>query len=86
MLKITGYSDEISVKAADTVNFMVNCEHAKYTADIVRIVSGDLNPEGPGIVEEVIETSVSGVYEGRPQTIHAGSFAMIDSDGRSPYK
>jgi len=81
MLKITGYSDEISVKVGETVNFMVNCEHAKYTADIVHIVSGDLNPEGPGIVEKVIETSVNGVYEGRPQKIHAGSYAMVDSVG-----
>ena len=79
MLKITGYSDQISVRPGDTVNFMVNCEHPEYRADIVRIVSGDLNPEGPGIIEEVIDTPVKGTHQGRQQKIYAGSYALVES-------
>ena len=81
MLKITGYSDEISVKPGDTISFMVNCEHSEYQADIIRVISGDLNPQGPGIIEEVIDTPASGTYRGRKQTIHAGSYAMVPSSG-----
>ena len=79
MLKITGYSDQISARPGDTINFMVNCEHREYTADIVHIVSGDLNPEGPGIIEEVIDTPVNGIHPGRPQKIYAGSYATAPS-------
>ena len=81
MLKITGYSDEISVKPGDTISFMVNCEHSVYQTDIIRVISGDLNPQGPGIIEEVIDTPASGTYRGRKQTIHAGSYAMVPSSG-----
>ncbi len=79
MLKITGYSDQISVAPGDAIKFMVNCEHREYRADIVRIVSGDLNPEGPGIIEEVVDTPVNGTFKGRKQKIYAGSYAMVPS-------
>ena len=59
MLKITGYADRVSARAGETIKFMVNCEHREYRADIVRIVSGDLNPEGPGVIEEAINTAYS---------------------------
>ena len=81
MLKITGYSDQISVAPGDAIKFMVNCEHRKYRADIVRIVSGDLHPEGPGIIEEAINTPVNGRYRGRKQKIYAGSYAIVPSSG-----
>ena len=79
MLNITGYSDQISVAPGDAIKFMVNCEHRAYQADIVRIVSGDLNPEGPGIIEEAITTPVNGRYKGRKQKIYAGSYAIVPS-------
>lgn len=79
MLKITGYSDEISVRPGETVSFMVSCDLPDYEADIVRLVCGDTNPEGPGYKEDLIESSVSGRYEGRRQEIHAGSYAIVPS-------
>ena len=80
MLKITGYSDEISVRPGETVKFMVSCELPNYQADIVRLICGDTNPEGPGYKDELIETSVSERYEGRRQEISAGSFAIVQSN------
>ena len=79
MLKITGYSDQISVAPGDSIKFMVNCEHPEYQAKIVRVVSGDLNPEGPGVIEEIIDTPANGTYPGRKQEIYAGSYAMVPS-------
>ena len=77
MLRITGYSDEISVRPGETINFMVSCEMSSYQADIVRLICGDTNPEGPGYKEELVETSVSKSYQGRHQEIHAGSYAHV---------
>ncbi len=79
MLKITGYSDQISVVLGDKISFMVNCEHPSYEADIVRVICGDVNPDGPGFNEDVIDSPVSGTYNGRKQEIYAGSFAMVES-------
>ena len=80
MLKITGYSDEISVRPGETIKFMVSCALPDYQADIVRLICGDTNPKGPGFKEELIETPVSKRYEGRRQEIHAGSYAIVQSN------
>ena len=80
MLRITGYSDEISVRPGETINFMVSCEMSSYQADIVRLICGDTNPEGPGYKEELVETPVSKSYQGRHQEIHAGSYAVIPNN------
>jgi len=61
MLRITGYSDVYSLHPGDTVKFYVNSEKGEgYQADIVRLIHGDTNPEGPGFKEEVKKTPVSG--------------------------
>ena len=77
--RITAYADALSVRPGETVRFMVNDETgAGYRAGIVRLICGDLNPEGPGFKEAPIETAISGRYEGRAQTIHAGSCVVVD--------
>ncbi|CAN5513102.1 large subunit of N,N-dimethylformamidase [soil metagenome] len=77
MLTITGYSDRIYCRPGETVEFKVNCEAPQYRADIVRIICGDTNPEGPGVKEEIVDTPVSGLHPGRPQNIHAGSYVTV---------
>ena len=77
-MKVLGYSDQISVAPAQTIHFMVSCEGPKsYRADVVRIICGDENPEGPGYKEKLIKTSVSGRYKGRKQAVNAGSYAVV---------
>ena len=50
MLKITGYSDKYSAHPGDEIKFYINAEHNdKYEAQIVRLIHGDTNPEGPWI-------------------------------------
>src|SRR3569833_1031071 len=78
MLTITGYPDRIYARPGDTVKFMVSCEKPiAYRADLVRIICGDDNPEGPGYKEEEIAASFSGDYKGRKQHIHAGSCVKV---------
>ncbi|MBK8957692.1 MAG: LamG domain-containing protein [Proteobacteria bacterium] len=77
MMKITAYADRISVAPGETINFMVNCEARRFTADIVQLICGDLNPDGPGYREKPVKTPANGTYKGRRQVIHAGSFVEV---------
>jgi len=76
-MKITGYADRFSVAPGETIRFMVSSEAPRYRADIVRLVHGDTNPEGPGFQEREVKTTVSGEYPGRVQKIHPGSAAIV---------
>ena len=77
-IALTGYADRISARPGETIRFMVNAEGGvDYEAEIVRLICGDLNPEGPGYKEEPVETAASGRYKGREQTIHDGSCVMV---------
>lgn len=77
MMKITAYADEISVAPGETINFMVNCEEKSFKADIVKLICGDLSPDGPGYKEKPVRTNANGTYKGRKQVIHSGSFVEI---------
>ena len=79
MLKITAYSDRLSVRPGESVRFMVNCEHPTYRADIVRLICADNTPAGPGYKETPVRTPVSKRHKGRRQAIHAGSYALVES-------
>ena len=77
-MKILSYSDEISVAAGETIRFMVSCEGTKsYRADIVRVICGDENPEGPGFKERLVRTAANGTYQARRQSLAAGSYAIV---------
>ena len=76
-MKITSYSDKISVLPGETISFMVNCELPTYQAEIVRIICGDTNPAGPGVKEKIINTPTNKTYKGRKQIIESGSYISI---------
>ena len=77
-ITLTAYADRISARPGETIRFMVNSGGgADYEAEIVRVICGDLNPEGPGYKEEPVESAVSGRYRGREQAIHDGSCVVV---------
>jgi len=83
MLSIAGYSDKYSIRPGDKIKFYVNSENAeKYEAQIVRVIHGDTNPDGPGYKEQEINASCNGMYEGRNQRIFGGSYVIIPQDPR----
>ena len=83
LLRITGYSDRCSVSAGDEITFYVHSEfNEPYRADIVRLINGDTNPEGPGFKEKVIRTPVNDTYRGVNQPVMAGSYIMVPPDRR----
>ena len=77
-IRITGYSDVIHARPGETIGFKVSCEEvATYRADIVRLICGDTDPDGPGFKEKLVRTPVSGRHKGRKQGIRAGSHAIV---------
>ena len=55
MLRITGYSDKYSAFPSEKVKFYVNSEkNEDYDVQIIRLIHGDTNPEGPGYKEEEV--------------------------------
>jgi N,N-dimethylformamidase len=75
---ILGYADRFSVAPGEKIAFKASCEgHAHYHLEIVRLISGDLSPEGPGFREEVVPSGIAGNYPGRHQAIAAGSYAVV---------
>ena len=78
MKKIVGYSDKISAVPGDTIRFMMSCDGpTSYRADLVRIIHGDLNPEGPGFKEKVIAGVGGDEHRGRKQEVYAGSHVLV---------
>ena len=83
MLRITGYSDKYSAFPGEKVKFYVNAEkNENYDVQIVRLIHGDTNPEGPGYKEEEIGAQCNKTYQGRNQRIHGGSYVVIPQDDR----
>ena len=78
MRTLFGYSDRISVRPGDSINFMVSSlKGLAYRADIVRLICGDDSPGGPGFKETPVPTDVDGEYPGRAQPIHDGSYVVV---------
>ncbi len=76
-MKITGYADRFSVAPGETIRFMVTSDAPRYRADVVRLVHGDTNPEGPGFQEREVATKVGAEYPGRKQEVHPGSAIIV---------
>ena len=75
---IVGYSNELSARPGDTLEFKVSAYGPDtYHADIVRIRCGDALPGGVGVKESLVDSSVSGDYAARFQSIPIGSYAMV---------
>ena len=83
MLRITGYSDRYSVCPGESLSFYVNAEKGEqYDVQLVRLIHGDTNPEGPGFKEAEIKAPINKRLKGRPQKIHGGSYVVVPADER----
>ena len=77
-MDIVGYADRFSVHPGEKIRFMVSSQHDAYRAQVVRLIHGDENPEGPGYKDQKIKTSVDGEYPGAVQPIRNGSYVVVD--------
>jgi N,N-dimethylformamidase len=79
MLPLAGYANRLSVRPGETIEFKISSQQsAPFGARLVRVVCADANPEGPGLREEPVASSLEGTYASRRQPVHAGSYARID--------
>jgi N,N-dimethylformamidase len=73
-----GYSDELSVAPGETVSFHVSGAGAPTVdAQLVKLIHGDTQPQGPGFREREVVSDVDGTYPLVEQSTHHGSYARI---------
>ena len=78
MLPITAYADRYSVAPGETIAFKVSSAASEdYEARLVRVISGDPNPAGPGMREQPVDAAFAGRYPSRVQPIYSGSYARV---------
>ena len=80
-MRLTGYSDKWSVRPGDDIAFHVHCVSRTFAAELVRLIHGDENPQGPGRKQRRVPSAIDRVYPGGVRRIHKGSFATIELDG-----
>lgn len=77
MLPITGYLDRISARPGEVIEVKVSAQGAgAYRSDVVRIVSGDPNPDGPGLIYHA-QPFGQGTHAARVQPVDRGSYALV---------
>jgi N,N-dimethylformamidase len=78
MLSLAAYADRLSVRPGETVAFQVaNATGQPVTAHIVRVISSDANPAGPGIQVEKVDADIATLTEPGPAPVPHGSYAIV---------
>jgi N,N-dimethylformamidase beta subunit-like protein len=78
MLPLTGYADRFSVAPGETIAFKVSSvASTPYRAHLVRLISGDPNPAGPGLKEEPVPAPFAASYPSRVQPVPLGSYLRV---------
>jgi N,N-dimethylformamidase len=57
---------------------MVSALVSTYDAQVVRLIHGDTNPDGPGFKELAVPTPIDGTYPGREQHLARGSYVLVE--------
>jgi len=77
--KIFGYTNKLSVKQGEEIDFFVNCDGADVAdAQLVRLIHGDQHEAGPGFQEEEIKHPDNGSWDVKKQFTQLGSFLTVD--------
>jgi N,N-dimethylformamidase len=78
-VKLFGYSNRISVKPGDTIDFHVNADGTTNAeAQLVRLIHGDEHPDGPGFKEEEVACDDNGSWAVKKQYTQLGSFLRVE--------
>ena len=83
-IHLAGYCDRFSARPGERLDIMVSAEGTdRVELQLVRLIHGDENPEGPGFIEREVAAPVNGTYPVTRQHIQLGSFVRVaDPDGR----
>ena len=80
MAKITlaGYCDRFSARPGERLDIMVSAEGTdRAELQLVRLIHGDENPEGPGFIEREVAAPVNGTHAVAKQYTQLGSFVRV---------
>jgi N,N-dimethylformamidase len=84
-LPITGYLDRFSARPGDTLTAHVSLRQpGAYRVRLQRLISGDPNPNGPGLRFEDHAAHLDLTLTGAHQPVPAGSYARIDKGPALP--
>ena len=79
MIPLAGYADKLSVRPGETIRFQVASPGTEpVTAQLVRVISADPNPAGPGIIEAAVAATVREVAKPAPAVVPLGSYAVVE--------
>ncbi len=75
---LRAYLDPISVGPGDRVQVMVSTDAPTYRAEVVRLLHGDPNPEGPGVLEQAMDwLDPQEPHPGQEQPLRLGSWIEL---------
>jgi N,N-dimethylformamidase len=78
-LPITGYLDRFSHRPGESFTAQVSLrDPGQYRARLVRVISGDPNPDGPGMRFEELSHRFDETFTGRRQPIRLGSYGIVE--------
>ncbi len=78
-IPLIGYADRLSVRPGESIAFKISSRlQGPYEARLVRVISADPNPDGPGLREEAVSAAFAGNYPSRAQEMQLGSYMAVD--------
>jgi len=78
-IKLFGYTNKLSVKPGENIDFHVSADGTNSAdAQLVRIIHGDEHPNGPGYMDEEIESDLNGKWDVKKQFTQLGSYLRVN--------
>lgn len=78
MIPLTGYADRLSARPGERLSFKISAAaDGPCRARLVRIISGDPNPDGPGLLEEDLGAVFATEFASRTQSHALGSYGVV---------
>ena len=78
LIPLIGYADRWSIRPGETIAFKVSSRSAEpYRARLVRVISADPNPDGPGVKEEAVASDIERDWPSRAQEAPLGSYVRV---------
>ncbi len=81
-IRLHGYTDRLNVKAGQSLSAHVSAEGTtEVQAQLVRLIHGDENPEGPGFIEREVDSPVNRAWPVQRRYAQQGNFLTVADPG-----
>lgn len=79
LMTIRGYTDRPSVSPGEKIGFHIDAyKEGPFESRLLRIINGDANPAGPGLVSEEIDLAATGDHFAFPQKTRRGGHILVE--------